>query len=49
MFEKEAEEYINANNLEWELECHRESPIREVNLAYQEGAEFGYNKADCRT
>lgn len=45
MFEKEAEEYISANNLEWELECHRESPIREVNLAYQEGAEFGYNKA----
>lgn len=45
MFEKEAEEYIKANNLEWELECHRTSPIGEVEQAYQKGAEFGYNKA----
>jgi hypothetical protein len=45
MFEKEAEEYIKTNNLEWELECNRTSPIGEVNQAYQKGAEFGYNKA----
>ena len=45
MFEKEAEEYIKANNLEWELECHRTSPIGEVEQAFQKGAEFGYNKA----
>ena len=44
MFEKEAEEYIKKNNLEWELECHRTSPIGEVNQAFQKGAEFGYNK-----
>ena len=44
MFEKEAEEYIKANNLEWELECHRTSPIGEVKHAFQKGAEFGYNK-----
>lgn len=44
MFEKEAEEYVKANNLEWELECHRTSPIGEVNQAFQKGAEFGYNK-----
>lgn len=45
MFEKEAEEYIKVNNLEWELECHRTSPIGEVEQAFQQGAEFGYNKA----
>ena len=45
MFEKEAEEYIKANNLEWELECHRTSPIGEVEQAFQKGAEFGYNFA----
>lgn len=45
MFEKEAEEYIKKNNLEWELECHRTSPIGEVEQAFQKGAEFGYNKA----
>lgn len=44
MFEKEAEEYLKTNNLEWELECHRTSPIGEVKQAYQKGAEFGYNK-----
>lgn len=46
MFEKEAEEYIKKNNLEWELECHRTSPIGEVKQAFQQGAEFGYNKAN---
>lgn len=46
MFEKEAEEYVKANNLEWELECHRTSPIGEVNQAFQKGAKFGYNKAN---
>ena len=46
MFEKEAEEYLKTNNLEWELECHRTSPIGEVKQAYQKGAEFGYNKAN---
>ena len=46
MFEKEAEEYIKANNLEWELECHRTSPIGEVEQAFLKGAEFGYNKAN---
>lgn len=46
MFEKEAEEYIKVNNLEWELECNRTSPIGEVNQAFQQGAEFGYNKAN---
>ena len=45
MFEKESEEYIKKNNLEWELECNRTSPIGEVKQAFQEGAEFGYNKA----
>ena len=45
MFENEAEEYIKVNNLEWELECNRASPIGEVSQAYQKGAEFGYNKA----
>lgn len=45
-FKKDAEEYIKANNLEWELECHRTSPIGEVNQAFQKGAEFGYNKAN---
>ena len=43
--EEMAEEYIKANNLEWELECHRISPIGEVKQAFQKGAEFGYNKA----
>ena len=37
--EKEAEEYIKANNLEWELECYRTSPIGEVKQAYLAGAE----------
>ena len=46
MFEKEAEEYLKTNNLEWELECHRTSPIGQVKQAYQKGAEFGYNKAN---
>lgn len=46
MFEKESEEYIKANNLEWELECHRTSPIGEVEQAFLKGAEFGYNKAN---
>ena len=46
MFEKEAEEYIKVNNLEWELECHRTSPIGEVEQAFIKGAEFGYNKAN---
>ena len=46
MFEKEAEEYIKANNLEWELECYRTSPIGEVEQAFKKGAEFGYNKAN---
>lgn len=42
MFEKEAEEYIKVNKLEWELECHRTSPIGEVVQAFQNGAEFGF-------
>ena len=46
MFEKEAEEYIKVNNLEWELECHRTSPIGEVKQAFQKGAELAYNKAN---
>lgn len=45
MFEKEAEEYIKKNNLEWELECNRISPVSAVFQAYQDGAELGYNKA----
>ena len=32
--EEKAEEYIKSNNLEWELECHRTSPIGEVKQAY---------------
>ena len=36
---QEAEEYIKKNNLEWELECHRTSPIEEVKQAYVAGAE----------
>jgi len=45
MFEKEAREYIKANNLEWELECDRISPVSAVLYACLEMAEFGYNKA----
>ena len=37
--EKEAEEYIKKNNLEWELECNRISPICAVLQAYKDGAE----------
>lgn len=37
--EKEAEEYIKKNKLEWELECNRTSPIGEVVQAYLAGAE----------
>lgn len=37
--EKEAEEYTKANNLEWELECCRTSPIGEVKQAYLASAE----------
>lgn len=46
MFEKETEEYISSNNLEWELECHRTSPMGKIKLSFQQGAEFGYNKAN---
>ena len=35
---QKAREYIKVNNLEWELECHRTSPIGEVEQAYIAGA-----------
>lgn len=35
--EEMAEEYIKANNLEWELECNRTSPIGEVKQAFLAG------------
>ena len=34
---QEAKEYIKNNNLEWELECNRTSPIGEVEQAYIAG------------
>ena len=36
--EERAGEYIKKNNLEWELECNRTSPIGEVKQAYIAGA-----------
>ena len=36
--EEKAEQYIEKNNLEWELECYRTSPIGEVKQAYIAGA-----------
>ena len=35
--EEMAEDYIKVNNLEWELECNRTSPIGEVKQAYIAG------------
>lgn len=35
--EEMAEEYIKKNNLEWELECNRTSPIGEVKQAFLAG------------
>jgi hypothetical protein len=39
--EEMAEEYIKVNNLEWELECNRTSPIGEVKQAYLAGLKAG--------
>lgn len=35
--EEMAEAYIKSNNLEWELECHRTSPIGEIKQAFLAG------------
>lgn len=39
-----AEEYVNKNNIEWELECHRTSPIGEVIQAFLAGLKAGRPK-----
>ena len=39
--EEMADEYIKSNNLEWELECYRTSPIGEIKQAYLAGLETG--------
>jgi hypothetical protein len=39
--EEMAEEYIKVNNLEWELECNRTSPIGEVKQTYLAGLKAG--------
>lgn len=45
MTDKEmAEEYIKKNNLEWELECNRTSPIGEVKQAFLAGLKAGRPK-----
>lgn len=42
--EEIAEKYINSNNLEWELECHRTSTIGEVKQAFLAGLKAGRPK-----
>lgn len=42
MFEKEAEEYAIEN---WEYYEEGKNDSKELKQAYQQGAEFGYNKA----
>lgn len=39
--EEMAEEYIKKNNLEWQLECNRTSPIGEVKQAFLAGLKAG--------
>lgn len=39
--EEMADKYIKKNNLEWELECNRTSPIGEVKQAFLAGLEAG--------
>ena len=39
--EEMAEEYVKNNNLEWELECNRTSPIGEVIQAFLAGLKAG--------
>ena len=43
MFEKEAEEYAIEN---WEYYEEGKNDSKELKQAYQQGAEFGYNKAN---
>ena len=43
MFEKEADEYATEN---WEYYEEGKNDSKELNQAYQQGAEFGYNKAN---
>lgn len=43
MFEKEAEEYATEN---WEYYEEGKNDSKELKQAYQQGAEFGYNKAN---
>ena len=45
MFEKEAEEYAIEN---WEYYEEGKNDSKELKQAYQQGAEFGYNKANER-
>lgn len=42
MFEKEADEYATEN---WEYYEEGKNDSKELKQAYQQGAEFGYNKA----
>ena len=44
--EKEAEEYANTVKCEWENETYWVDCRDEVEQAFQDGAEFGYNKAN---
>lgn len=46
MFEKEAEEYATEN---WEYYEEGKNDSKELKRAYQQGAEFGYNKAFVET
>lgn len=39
--EELAEEYVSKNNIEWELECYRTSPIGEVIQAFLSGLKAG--------
>ena len=43
MFEKEADEYATEN---WEYYEEGKNDSKELKQAYQQGAEFGYNKAN---
>ena len=42
-----AKEYIKVNNLEWQLECNRTSPIGEVKQAYLAGLKAGKDMAEA--
>ena len=49
MFEKEAEEYVDTVKCEWESETYWVDCRDEIEQAFQDGAEFGYNKGKAET